>query len=91
MNISNGSDYPTASPLPVGEVVSAESVKIDFFEAMKCIAEGKRVTKQEWDNENIYCVMHNGLIMIHKETGYHGWLISDGDMSGNDWYVLGGE
>lgn len=62
--------------------------RMDLPDALKAIMKGKRITKLEWANERIYCALENGFVVIHKETGVHSWIISEGDLLGNDWVVL---
>jgi len=63
-------------------------IGINFFDALKAVLEGKKITKMEWNNPRIYGALENGTLMLHKEDSLHTWVISDGDMKGEDWIVL---
>ena len=77
---------PTTSPV----VIDAEIVRevMDFPEAIRGITIGLRMTKEEWKNEEIYGILKDGKLMIHKEDGLHQWIVSEGDMVGEDWYEV---
>jgi len=61
---------------------------LTFPDAMQSVIDGKRITKQEWDNPGHYAELRNGLLMIYLDTGWHKWIVSDGDMMGTDWVEL---
>lgn len=65
-----------------------EVYELDFLTALKYAIEGERITKEEWGNNEIYCVMENGMLCLHKNGIVHHWLISEGDTIGNDWAIL---
>lgn len=77
---------PTSSPLPSREdrVVSA----LTFFDALKEVAEGKRITKLEWADKNTYGILTDGHLKIMLNDGLKDWIISDGDLNGTDWIIL---
>ena len=61
----------------------------NFPEAMRELLQGVKVTKLEWDNDNIYLTIYNGFLMIKLEDGLlHQLIVSEGDMQGVDWVVL---
>lgn len=62
-------------------------VTMDFPNAMRLIIEGKKITKLEWGDKNLYGILANGLLMLHKEDGFHTWVISEGDLIGKDWVL----
>lgn len=65
---------------------------MSFPDALKAVIEGKKITKVEWGDSKIYGVLENGFLVIHREDGRaHSWIISEGDLMGNDWIVLGEE
>ena len=62
---------------------------LTFSEALTEIMEGNSVTKKEWDNKEVHCLLRFGHLTIHKEDDkYYDWILSDGDMYGEDYYVL---
>jgi hypothetical protein len=63
-----------------------------FSDAILEIITGKRITREEWNDKRIYCLLKDGLLQLHKagesnET-FHPWIINDGDLLGTDWVVL---
>lgn len=73
------------SKSPVPKVVTM----LTFTEALEEIALGKKVTKREWGGNEYYGVLEGGRLKIHKPDGsLYDWVISDGDMAGNDYVVL---
>jgi hypothetical protein len=32
--------------------------------------------------------MNNGFLMLHRNGKWHTWIVSEGDMLGQDWVVL---
>jgi len=73
------------SPSPKSVVTS-----MDVFDALRAIRDGHRITKLEWANPNIYCVMHDRKLHIHKveDNLLHPWIINDGDIAGMDWVIV---
>ena len=60
---------------------------LNFPSAMAAIALGKRITKEEWENAD-YCTLRDGWLMINREGVWHRWVINDGDLMGEDWFVI---
>ena len=85
--------YPIISPLPNtnGTLVTPQA-EMTFYEALKLIADGKRITKLEWDDKRTYGLLKEGMLQIHKsgeaEETTHPWIINDGDLNGDDFVVL---
>ena len=62
---------------------------LSFPEAIASITAGRRVTKLEWDNPEIYGCLHGTHLRLHKADGqFYDWIVSDGDLAGEDWYVV---
>lgn len=76
----------TSSPLP------KKKVKVlKFADALKEIVEGKKVTKLEWKDVSVYGLLKEGRLKIKlKDNMYHDWILSDGDLTGEDYVVLDG-
>ena len=73
----------TQSPLP------PKSPTLDFPTAIQAVTEGKKTTKLEWGNPEFYGVLKDGLLMLHKPDGnFYQWIVSDGDLLGQDWIIL---
>lgn len=71
---------PTPDPAPA---------TTDFFDALKAVNSGARITKLEWGNENFYGLLRSGHLTLHKTDGrFYDWIISDGDLQGIDWVIL---
>lgn len=76
-----------SSPLPTSLV--DQPMQYLFWDAMKIVAEGRKVTKLEWANPEIYGVMSEGKLCIHLVDGQlHPWILSDSDMAGDDFVVV---
>ncbi len=76
----------STSPTPV-KVVSAET--FNFPTAIQKIIEGERVTKREWGNPEIYGFLNGEYLSLHKADGRnYQWIIRDGDLLGEDWYMV---
>jgi len=70
-------------------VVGAALLGMDFPSAIESIIGGKKATKQEWGNVDIYGVLKDGFLMLHKADGkFYQWIISDGDLQGTDWVIV---
>lgn len=78
----------SASPLPTKK--EAEKIEgMSFFKALELLAGGKKIHKLEWKDKEFYGQLKDTLVKLHKPTGnYHDWIISEGDMVGNDWVVI---
>ena len=59
-----------------------------FPEAIAEVIKGKKVTKLEWDNLDVYLFLSD-FLYIHKEDETDTQLlVSDGDMMGEDWIIV---
>ena len=89
-------DSSPTSPLPVTLTPITtiyDPKEMTFFEALVFLAkENKRITRVEWADKRVYGLLKEGMIQIHKageaEETTHPWIINDGDLMGEDWYVL---
>lgn len=72
------------SPIP-----QAETRLMSFYEALAELQNGVKITKVEWGNEDVYGILKDGVVMLHKDDDkFYNWIISDGDLGGDDWYVI---
>lgn len=63
--------------------------RYSFYDALEELAAGAKITKLEWENVDIYGVMMDGRVKLHKEDNkFYEWIITDGDMAGDDWVVI---
>jgi len=74
---------------PVQTPVKEQEQKLNFFEALKKVVIGRKITKLEWNNKNIYSILADGKVRIKLADGeFHDWIISDDDLLGEDFIVL---
>lgn len=65
-----------------------QHVLLDFSQAIRKIAEGKKVTRIDWGTDNIYGELKNEILILHKDNQDYQWIISEGDIMAIDWIVL---
>lgn len=73
------------SPLPLSH---RPPVQMTFDQAVAQMLETRKVTRLEWDTNEIYCAMRDELLMIFINGELHPWTISRGDLEAQDWIVL---
>ena len=89
----------TMSPMPATSPVIAKKPVVkkpgsgmSFFSALRKVTDGKKITRDEWDNPEIYGVLKDGILQLYGgETGdgrFHTWTISEGDLLAEDWRIL---
>ena len=62
---------------------------MSFPEAIKAIIDGKKITKLEWNDPEVFGVLRDGLLMLYgPDEEWHKWIISDGDLTGEDWVTV---
>lgn len=72
--------------LPEAKVITEKD--FDFPEAIRRMTDGAKVTKREWKNPDVYGMVKDGILMLHKADGkFYKWLISDGDLGGLDYTI----
>ena len=76
-------DEQTTSP-----TAPATPKPLNFYDALKSVAEGKRITKDEWNNPSIFGFLDEERLKITLESGIKDWIVSEADMVGTDWRVL---
>lgn len=65
---------------------------MDFYQALRLIAKGESVRRESWDDPEVYCDLVENVLSIHNMLGgIDVWVISLGDMLGEDWVVYGEE
>ena len=69
-----------------------EDTQLDFFEALKMVADGKKMTRVEWNDKQLYGYLKDGFLQLdkngEKDDVFHVWAIKDGDLYGEDWIIL---
>jgi len=76
------------SPLPQINKNNTDKKVIDFLSAMKEIIKGKKITKEEWIDKNIYGFLKDEKLMINLKNGEHYWVLSLADIQSEDYYVI---
>lgn len=62
--------------------------KMSFYEALQLTLEGERITRVEWNDEGVYGFMMNGILTLRREFKFHQWIVTEGDIIAEDWYVI---
>lgn len=66
-----------------------ESKELTFTEAIQEVLTGKSITKLEWGDKKYYGLLKDGQLMLRKlDNQYYQWILSEGDMRGEDWVVI---
>lgn len=73
---------------PVPQVVKKNKVEMPFYDAVRCMMEGAKVTRVGWENTEEYGYIKDGFVMIHTKGKDHRWIISDGDYLSTDWIII---
>lgn len=60
---------------------------MSFLDALEKIQDGKFVARVSWGNED-YCFMKDEYLSIFTKGKEHQWIISLGDMEGQDWVIV---
>lgn len=83
---TNQSPMPGMTPTSIeGEIQPT----IDFYEALKEVLSGKKITKLEWKNKEYYGFLDGDILKLHKPDGKsYGWTLNNGDLSGTDYIVI---
>lgn len=83
------------SPLPQpkfrpGEISPSQELQyLNFGQAMQEVLAGARVSKKEWNSNEYYGFLLNGILKLHKIDGRdYDWILSDGDIAGEDYFVI---
>jgi len=78
------------SPFPVAKSpVQPRTVgTLDFFDALKEVTAGRRITRLDWGDNNSYGYLKDSLLLIHLRGKDHQWMISEGDLIGEDWVII---
>jgi len=61
----------------------------NFPTAVQHLIDGKNISKKEWEDENIFGSLKNGELIIRNEGNIDNtWVLSEGDLTGEDWFVV---
>lgn len=62
---------------------------VDFFTALRAAKDGDKITKLEWGDQGIFGHLDSEVLKLRKRDGKdHNWIISSGDMAGQDWVII---
>jgi len=79
-------DEKSTSPNPAKMNIRPQAM--NFPEALDEILAGAKVTKEDWEDEDIYGFMDNDQLMLHRNRKDHQWILSKGDIEGEDFFVI---
>lgn len=76
----------TTSPTPKETAIPATYL---FSDALREVLNGRKITRLAWASEEVYGYMEKGLLSIaYDDNKYHEWILSEGDITADDWIVL---
>ncbi len=80
----------TMSPTPdKSKTLDPSQKTLDFPDAIRQVKEGKKVHKLEWENRDYYGFLNGNILSLHKpDNKNYQWVISEGDLMGNDYIVI---
>lgn len=81
--MDNFQEGEVLTPLPEK---NKDAVTMDFPDAIREIISGKKVTRISWGNDD-YGFLKDEWLTIYTGGKFHTWLVSQGDLEGNDWTV----
>jgi hypothetical protein len=91
--IQDAEIQPASSPTPrvMKPVKKEEKKPMSFYEALKYVVGGRKITRLEWKDNQTYGFLKNSELCIKnsKNPIHNRWVISEGDLMGEDWVVLG--
>lgn len=86
VDLASGKDKSviiSRSPAPVRKIET-----FNFYDGLKLVSNGKKITKISWGDHNIYVFMKNDFLHIHIGGTDRQLIVSKGDMEGIDWFEL---
>lgn len=86
LSMDNEQKLQTTSPTPKESAIPATYL---FSDALREVLNSRYVTRLAWGNEEVYGYMNKGVLCIeYGDSKYHEWIISEGDMTADDWIIL---
>lgn len=74
---------------PTSKLKSYKSRNMDFYSALKEVERGKKITKEEWEENGVYVYLKGEFLTLRKADGKdYNFIIRDADMLGTDWQVI---
>lgn len=78
-----------SSPIPSSKKDYRSNPTFDFYQALKFVEGGKRITRIDWGSDGWYGFLDKELLKLHTPEGIvHNWIVNLGDMIAEDWVVL---
>ena len=68
-----------------GQAMTSQVYPMTFSGALQAVLGGKKITRREWDDNEYYGILRDGILQLHKPDGFHSWIVSEGDLRGDDW------
>lgn len=86
----NNTEEQASSPVPRKAPDTYQPQALNFVEALNEILIGKRVTKKDWNDEDTYGFMapEKDELWIHIRGKDHQWVLSKGDIEGEDFFIV---
>ena len=75
-------------PMLIASNFKPPELPMTFPSAIKEIINGKQVSKLEWKDKQIFGELKDGRLKLNKFGCLHDWIISEGDLLGEDWVVI---
>jgi len=88
-------DSIAMSPVPSSKKDELQGkVLVDFYQALKAVSEGKKATRLDWRDSDVYMflraeVLHIKRVIPDNTFTEHKMIINLGDMIADDWIILG--
>lgn len=79
-------DESSKSPIP--QQTRMLKVQKSFSYAIEAIIAGRRVRREEWENEDEYCLLKDEYLMIHRDDKFHAFIVREVDLLATDWVVI---
>ena len=64
------------------------AVLLDINGAINAIKDGKCISKTDWKDPKNFAMLKENTLQIHLDGQWHSWILSRGDLVGQDFYVL---
>lgn len=84
VQMDNVQEGELMTPMPK---IESRPMTMSFFDALKKIQQGNKVTRISWANKD-YCLMKEDWLTIFTKDAFHTWIINDGDMNGQDFIIV---
>ena len=62
--------------------------QLSFTGAIEEAMIGKKITRLEWQTENVYGIVKDDILQIYRDDKHMHWIVSLADMRATDWVVI---